>query len=84
MKFQNISQLTKLTLSGIVLCSIMTAPQAFATDRKDSRDMKQEGRMDSRHAKDECTEETLRNGKCRRDKRDTKQDNRQESRDIKH
>ena len=69
---------------------LMTALCAYAatnnaTERRDSRDVKQDTRKDSRDTKQDCRADNQKsNSDCRQDKRDNKQKGREDARDIKY
>ena len=56
-----------------------------AGERRDGRDLRQDGRQDGRKEKVDCRQaDQKNNSECRQDSRDNKQDNRKAARDIKY
>ena len=75
------------TLASLLLasCSLLATLPAQATDRQDSRDVRQEVRPEIRDAKQACRENDQKeNYECRQDKREVKQDVREKARDVKY
>jgi hypothetical protein len=69
---------------------LLLAPQSgYSTEqggqRRDARDLRQDGRQEARDTKQECREgDEKSRAECRQDKRNTKQDTREQARDIKY
>jgi hypothetical protein len=68
---------------------LITPLTSYATEqgeqRRQARDIRQDGRQEARETKAECREgEEKTRAECRQDKRDTKQDARKEGRDLKY
>lgn len=82
-----LSQLAAIAVAGAVLLG--GTATAFATEqakqRREGRDVRQDGRQDSRETKQDCrADDQKSNSDCRQDKRGSKQDNREKARDIKY
>lgn len=76
-----------LSLGSLILtgCTVLMTLPAQATDRQDSRDVRQEVRPEIRDAKQDCREHDQKdNYECRQDKREVKQDVREKARDVKY
>jgi hypothetical protein len=74
-------------LGGLILAcsSLLAVMPAQATDRQDSRDVRQEVRPEVREAKVDCRQANNKdNYECRQDKREVKQDVREKARDVKY
>lgn len=85
----------RIGLLAVVSSLIMSAGLLFAPEsgysteqgeqRREARDMRQEGRQEARDMKQECREgDEKSRAECRQDKRDVKQETREQARDIKY